>query len=129
SNLIDIPSMMVYQLRGLHIDQLRGEIYIVQPNAQRKTPDCFGSVVRVYDLEGNLKREAIHSVNPSSTVGPAVDAAGNIYIGEPSRPHTHKLPEFFEGKLPDIEVEGENRFAVPPEVFHYSWAYGSVLKF
>ncbi|MEX0715527.1 MAG: hypothetical protein WD066_03025 [Planctomycetaceae bacterium] len=133
-NLIEIPSMMVYQLRGLHIDQLRGEILIVQPNARRKNdnvrnPDCFGSVVRVYDLQGNFLREALHGVNFSSTVGPAVDAAGNIYIGEPSRPNTHELPAFFKGKLPDIEVEGPNRFFVSAEVFPYSWAYGSVVKF
>jgi hypothetical protein len=133
-NVIEIPSQMTYQLRGLHIDQLRGEIYLVQPNARRKTgngvnPDCFGSVVRVYDLEGRLKREPVHSCNFQSTVGPAVDAAGNIYLGEPSRPGTHELPAFFKGRLPDIKVEGEGRFNVPPEVFPYSWAYGSVMKF
>ncbi|MHC4914747.1 MAG: hypothetical protein ACYTGB_04580, partial [Planctomycetota bacterium] len=134
-NILPIPSQMTYQLRGLHIDQLRGEIYLVQPNARRKlpskgvNPDCFGSVVRVYDLEGNLKREPIRSVNFQATIGPAVDPAGNIYVGEPSRPNTHELPGFFKGKVPDIKVEGEGRFHVPPGTFPYSWAYGSVMKF
>jgi hypothetical protein len=133
-NMLAIPSQMTYQLRGLHIDQLRGEIFLVQPNAKRKTgkgvnPDCFGSVVRVYDLEGRLKREPIRSCNFQSTIGPAVDAAGNIYLGEPSRPNSHELPAFFKGKLPPIKVEGKDRFNVPGAVFPYSWAYGSVMKF
>ena len=128
-NMIEIPTQMTFQLRGLHIDQLRDEIFLIHPNTQRKTPACFGSVVRVYDLEGNLKREAIHSVNFQSTVGPAVDAAGNIYIGEPSRPDSHELPPFFKGRLPDIKVEGKDRFLVLGETFPYSWGYGSVMKF
>ena len=86
-------------------------------------------MVRVYDLEGNLKREAIRSVNFQATVGPAVDAAGNIYIGEPSRPNTHELPRFFKGKVPDIKKVGDSHFLVPPGAFPYSWAYGSVMKF
>lgn len=134
-NVLEIPSQMTYQLRGLFIDQIREEINIIQPNARRKIPNnrlnpaCFGSVVRVYDLEGNLKREPVRSINFSACVGPRVDPAGNIYVGEPARPNSHELPAFFKGKLPPIKKEKKDVFYVPNEVFPYSWAYGSVVKF
>jgi hypothetical protein len=126
-NTLPIPSTMTYQMRGLFIDQPRGEIYIIQPPVDRPSSTKPPHVIRVYDLEGNLKREVVAKIGDGAC-GPRVDPAGNIYVGEAARPGSHELPEFFKGKVPEIKSDGK-ALAVPKEAHAYSWGYGSIVKF
>jgi hypothetical protein len=73
-----------------------------------------------------LKREPITRLNERAA-GPRVDLQGNIYVAECGRPNSPALPEFFNGKVPEIKEKELEK--VPTAANSYSWGYGSIVKF
>jgi hypothetical protein len=101
---------------------------ILQPPAPRESSTKPAHVLRVYDLEGNPKRDVIARIG-NSACGPRVDAAGNLYVAAACRPGSARLPAFFQDRLPPIRKDKAKGWYVPPETFPYSWGYGSIVKF
>ncbi|MHC4916547.1 MAG: NHL repeat-containing protein [Planctomycetota bacterium] len=89
----------------------KGEIYVKIPGTA-----YHGLMsVEVFDKDGQHKRRVIWKTTDAG-LGPRVDLAGNMYMGESVKTLGQKHPKFFDGKLHPKNVE-------------YWWMYGSLVKF